>query len=51
MLAPVRMTPGSLNYYRSGSRDRIEPLNIGQNTTVTLNAENARREAMQECFM
>ncbi|MDC0531946.1 portal protein [Candidatus Pelagibacter ubique] len=50
MLAPVRMTPGSLNYYRSGSRDRIEPLNIGQNTTVTLNAENARREAIARMF-
>ena len=50
MLAPVRMTPGSLNYYRSGSRDRIEPLNIGQNTTVTLNAENARREAIAKMF-
>jgi len=50
MLAPVRMTPGSLNYYRSGSRDRIEPLNIGQNTTLTLNAENARREAIAKMF-
>tara|TARA_Y100000389_G_scaffold12797_1_gene11476 strand:+ start:3085 stop:4704 length:1620 start_codon:yes stop_codon:yes gene_type:complete len=50
MLAPVRMTPGSLNYYRSGSRDRIEPLNIGQNTSVTLNAENARREAIARMF-
>ena len=50
MLAPVRMTPGSLNYYRSGSRDRIEPLNINQNTTLTLNAENARREAIARMF-
>ena len=50
MLAPVRMTPGSLNYYRSGSRDRIEPLNIGQNTTLSLNAENQRREAIARMF-
>ena len=50
MLSPIRMAPGSLNYYRSGSRDRIEPLNIGQNTTVTLNAENARREAIARMF-
>ena len=50
MLAPVRMSPGSLNYYRSGSRDRIEPLNIGQNTSVTLNSENARREAISRMF-
>ena len=36
MLSPIRMSAGSLNYYRSGSRDRIEPLNIGQQTSVTL---------------
>ena len=50
MLAPIRMTPGSLNYYRSGSRDRIEPLNIGANTSLSLNAENARREAIAKMF-
>jgi hypothetical protein len=50
MLSPIRMSAGSLNYYRSGSRDRIEPLNIGQATTVTLNAENQRREAIQKTF-
>ena len=36
MLAPIRMSPGSINYYRSGSRDRIEPLNINANTAVTI---------------
>ena len=50
MLSPIRMSAGSLNYYRSGSRDRIEPLNIGQATTVTLNQENQRREAIQKAF-
>ena len=50
MLSPIRMSAGSLNYYRSGSRDRIEPLNIGQATTVTLNQENQRREAIQKTF-
>jgi hypothetical protein len=50
MLSPIRMSAGSLNYYRSGSRDRIEPLNIGQATTVTLNAENQRRDAIQKTF-
>ena len=44
------MSPGSLNYYRSGSRDRIEPLNIGQATSVTLNQENQRREAIAKNF-
>ena len=50
MLAPVRMTPGSLNYYRSGSRDRIEPLNINQNVQMTLNSEEARRTAIAKMF-
>ena len=50
MLSPIRMSAGFLNYYRSGSRDRIEPLNIGQATTVTLNQENQRREAIQKTF-
>ena len=50
MLSPIRMSAGSLNYYRSGSRDRIEPLNIGQATSVTLNQENQRREAIQKTF-
>jgi len=44
------MSAGSLNYYRSGSRDRIEPLNIGQQTSVTLNQENQRREAIAKTF-
>ena len=50
MLSPIRMSAGSLNYYRSGSRDRIEPLNIGQQTSVTLNQENQRREAIAKMF-
>jgi hypothetical protein len=50
MLAPVRMAPGSINYYRAGSRDRIEPLNINANTSMTLNSENQRREAIVKMF-
>ena len=50
MLAPIRMSAGSLNYYRAGSRDRIEPLNIGQATSVTLNQENQRRDAINKTF-
>jgi hypothetical protein len=50
MLAPIRMSPGSINYYRSGSRDRIEPLNINANTAVTLNSENQRRDAINKMF-
>jgi len=50
MLAPIRMSPGSINYYRSGSRDRIEPLNINANTSTTINNENQRRDAINKMF-
>ena len=50
MLAPIRMSPGSINYYRAGSRDRIEPLNINANNAVTLNSENQRRDAINKMF-
>ena len=50
MLNPIRMSPGSINYYRGGSRDRIEPLNINANTSVTLNQENQRRDAIAKMF-
>ena len=44
------MSPGSINYYRSGSRDRIEPLNINANNATNFNSEN-QREAIVKCFM
>ena len=50
MLAPIRMSPGSINFFRSGSRERIEPLNINANTAVTLNNENQRRDAIAKMF-
>ena len=50
MLAPIRMSPGSINYYRCGSRDRIEPLNINANTSITINNENQRRDAINKMF-
>ena len=27
-ILPIRTVPGGLNFYRSGTRERIEPLNI-----------------------
>ena len=49
-ILPVRTQPGGLNFYRSGSRDRIEPLNIGANTPVGLNLEEQRRKAIQQVY-
>ena len=33
-MMPIRTVPGGLNFYRSGTRDRIEPLNIGANNPL-----------------
>jgi len=50
MLMPIRMSPGSINYYRSGSRDRIETLNIGANNPLGLSMEDQRRQAISATF-
>ena len=47
---PVRGTPGGLNFYRSGTRDRIEPLMTGANTPLGLNIEEQRRNAIRQAF-
>ena len=49
-LLPVRTVPGGLNFYRSGTRDRIEPLNIGANNPLGLNMEEQRRGAIRDAF-
>lgn len=48
--SPIRTTPGSLNYYRSGTRDRLEPLQIGANNSLGLNMEEQRRQAIRQAF-
>ena len=49
-ILPVRTVPGGLNFYRSGTRDRIEPLNIGANNPLGLNMEEQRRNAIRNAF-
>ena len=49
-ILPVRTVPGGLNFYRSGTRDRIEPLNIGANNPLGLNIEEQRRNAIRNVF-
>ena len=49
-ILPVRTVPGGLNFYRSGTRDRIEPLNIGANNPLGLNMEEQRRNAIRKHF-
>ncbi len=47
---PVRTVPGGLNFYRAGTRERIEPLNIGANNPLGLQMEEQRRKAIRENF-
>ena len=49
-MLPVRTVPGGLNFYRSGTRDRIEPLKIGANNPLGLNMEEQRRKAIRAAF-
>jgi hypothetical protein len=49
-ILPVRTVPGGLNFYRAGTRDRIEPLNIGANNPLGLNMEEQRRTAIRDAF-
>ena len=49
-MSHVRTVPGGINYYRSGTRDRIEPLNIQANNVIGLNMEEQRRNAIRSAF-
>ena len=49
-LGPIRTSPGSINYYRSNSRDRIEPLLIGANNQLGITMENQRRDSISKTF-
>ena len=44
-LLPIRTQPGGLNFFRSGSRDTITPLNTGANIPIGINMEEQRRGA------
>ena len=49
-MLPVRTKPSGLNFYRSGTRDRIEPLQIGAQNPLGLNIEEQRRNHIRSCF-
>ena len=49
-MLPVRTKPSGLNFYRAGTRDRIEPLNIGAQNPLGLNIEEQRRNAIRSAF-
>ena len=47
---PVRTVPGGLNYYRSGTQDRIEPLKSQGSFTVGLDMMEQRRQHISKAF-
>ena len=49
-LLPIRTQPGGLNFFRSGSRETITPLNTGANIPIGLNMEDQRRAAIRQAF-
>ena len=49
-LLPVRTTPGALNFYRTGTRDRLEPLQAGATNPIGIAMEEQRRNAIRAAF-
>jgi len=49
-ISPVRTIPGGLNFYRAGTRDRIEPLNIGSNNPLGNDMLEQRRTQIRAAF-
>tara|TARA_R110000803_G_scaffold12045_4_gene35302 strand:- start:15 stop:1604 length:1590 start_codon:yes stop_codon:yes gene_type:complete len=49
-LLPIRTQPGGLNFFRSGTREMITPLNTGANIPIGLSMEEQRRTAIRSAF-
>lgn len=50
MMLPIRTIPGGLNYYRAGTGDRIEPLNIGGRLDINDVMMEETRKSIREAF-
>lgn len=49
-LNPVRTMPGGINYFRSGSGEKIEPLNVGVQPKIGYDMMQDIRKRIQEVF-
>ena len=49
-ILPVRTVPGGLNFYRSGTQDRIEPLETKGRPDIGFDLLNNRREHIRAAF-
>lgn len=47
---PISTAPGSFNYYRAGSRDRPEPMNLGTRVDVGAELIRAVEDKIEEAF-
>lgn len=50
MEGPIRTGPGGLNYYRAGSRDRIEPVNTGAKPRSAFESLAHEQESIEAAF-
>ena len=50
VLLPIKTAPNSVNYFRAGSKDRIEPLNTGSNIQLSENFMESVRKQIKEAF-
>lgn len=50
VLLPLKTAPGSINYYRSGSKDRIEPLLTGSRPDIGEGIMRATEEDIRRAF-
>ena len=49
-ILPVRTILRRIKFYRAGTRERIEPMNIGANNPIGFQMEEQRRKAIRENF-
>lgn len=50
VLMPVRTSPRSINYYRAGSKDRIEALNLGGNVGIGEQMIESMHKGIEKSF-
>lgn len=50
VLLPIKTRPGSINYYRAGTKDRIEPLNTGANIGLGEDMMQTVRTQIMQAF-
>ena len=50
VLLPIKLEPASVNYYRSGTKDRIEPIKLGANYSISDKMIEDTKKAIERAF-